>query len=101
MDRAKEVLSSIEKEKNGNKNPVCPEHKNVSFKAEEMHHLIIPKARTSLGSSRDNQRIASGKNALESAILAPDLLTMTPIEALNLFYELQQKVLKDSAKKEG
>ena len=100
VDRAKEVLNSIEKEKNGNKTLDIPNIKNVSFKEDVLPNCSERELENRKLKEKIN-KLQADKNELESVLLAPDLLTMTPIEALNRFYEIQQKLLKDSAEKEG
>lgn len=107
VDRAKEILAEIENEKNGNK---LLKLKNVDLvkgvahsKEEDWNKGKDLNKETGTISAIEIKRLQERinklleeKSSLENALLELDLMAMSPLEALNKFYELQQNLLNNA-----
>lgn len=94
VERAKEILGSLEKEKENNKTLKIP---NATFvKEDETPELLMETKRL----LEKMNKLQEEKNSLETALLEMELLSMSPLEALNKLYQLQQQLKNKSAVKE-
>lgn len=112
INRAKEILKKLEKEKeNAGQTSVlsanCEARRAVDEKNAPQHvnqgqiSLLDEYQRQLTMLNEEREQFISGKNAqlqaLEKALLELDLYEMTPLDALNKLYELQQQVKKNTA----
>jgi len=92
VERAQEILTEIEKEKNG-KSSFIPQEKDLNKEREDTDEC--KRLRDEIN------KLQTDKKTLENAFLEMDLLTMSPLEAVNKIYDLQQKIISNSGEKEG
>ncbi|MGI6588269.1 MAG: DNA mismatch repair protein MutS [Peptococcia bacterium] len=97
VDRANEILKSLEKEKEKENNKTLNIQK-ATFIKEELNNSLEPETKKLYEKINDLQK---EKSELENMFLEMDLLSMTPLDALNKLYELQQQLKKEFISEEG